>query len=87
MQFQCGNNTNPSIKVIYVKKTRTLLSYQVQDGPTTGGCAATKGCPAIMGRPATTGCLASVRFCSSATYFKYVLPSSEILCCLAWVAF
>jgi hypothetical protein len=63
--------------------------------PTLGGCAATEGCPAIMGRPATVrcrfaveclafaGCPATVRFCSSATCFKYLLPSSEILCCPA----
>jgi hypothetical protein len=31
MHFQCENSTNPSINVICVKKTRTLLSYQVRD--------------------------------------------------------
>jgi hypothetical protein len=54
--------------------------------PTTEGCAATKECPAIMGRPATAGCPTSVRFCSSATCFKCLLLSLEILCCPAWIA-
>jgi hypothetical protein len=32
MHFSYGNNTNPSINVICVKRTQILLSYQVQDG-------------------------------------------------------
>jgi hypothetical protein len=44
------------------------------------GRSATVECPAIV------ECPASVRFCRSATCFKYLLPSSKILCCLAWVA-
>jgi hypothetical protein len=60
--------------------------------PTTEVCAATKGSLAITGRLATVGCPAiagcptNIKFCSLATYFKYLLPSSEILCCPAWIA-
>ena len=44
------------------------------------------GCPAIVECLATAGCPTHIRFCGSTTCFKYLLPSSEILCCPAWVA-
>jgi hypothetical protein len=60
--------------------------------PTIGGCAATEGCPATMEHPITlecpdtTRCPTSVGFCSTATCFKCLLPSSKIYFCPAWIA-